>query len=857
MLRHFTSTTRFVFIFVSSILLITQTIVAAPTISVWHGLTQSFGQIGNPQTAINILGNVSDPAGMQSLSYTLNGGSSTTLSIGPDTRRLLSPGDFNIDIYTSSLNNGANTVSVTATNNLSQTSVANITVNYTAGQSWPATYSINWNSAGTIQNVAQVVDGHWTLFGGTIRPTFLGYDRLVAIGNKTWTDYEVTVPITIYNIDSGGFAYPSNGPGVGILMRWTGHTDNPISGSQPKTGYLPLGALGWYNWDQTGGGVRLKLYGNNLNLLAQDNSGFMLTFGVTYIFKMRVTTIPGVGGEYKMRVWQSGQSEPSTWTLSATETLSDPQAGSLCLVAHHVNASFGNVTVTGIATDTTAPVISNISASSMPTTSMISWTTNEASTSLVQYGLTTSYELGTISLSDEVTSHAVHLTGLTPSTLYHFKVKSTDVGGNQAQSSDETFTTSPTGTLTTDHFSAGSLNSSLWAFVNPLDDATLSVNGSQLTIAIPAGVPHDVWAGGNFGPRVIQSIPNSNFEVQLKFETSMNQQNQMSGLMVEENNSNFMRFDFLYDGSSLRVFSASFVGGNPTTQINTSIGGASVTPLYLRVNRTGNTWSASYSFDGINWTVAGSYSHTITVRSVGPFFATSGSNSPALTGRVNYFLNTAESARADIRAYLQGPFTSPGDSMRTSVRAVVPLAQPYNVSPWNYAGSESAGVLPTDVVDWILLELRTSTASATQVARRAAFIKRDGSIVDTDGASTVHFSGLAPGEYYGVVRHRNHLPVMSATPVPLSESPTQYSFVGSQSRAYGSSAMVELASGIFGLPAGDANKSANVSSFDVTSVLEGLNSTSYSLNDLNLSGIVTSADLNMIFGNLNKTSQVP
>ncbi|MEO8169038.1 MAG: hypothetical protein ABI623_12375, partial [bacterium] len=89
---------------------------AAPTITLWNGLNQSYGQTGNPQTAINILGNVTDSSGIQSLSYTLNGGSSVNLSRGPDTRRLLKPGDFNIDIYTSALNSGSNTILITATN---------------------------------------------------------------------------------------------------------------------------------------------------------------------------------------------------------------------------------------------------------------------------------------------------------------------------------------------------------------------------------------------------------------------------------------------------------------------------------------------------------------------------------------------------------------------------------------------------------------------------------------------------------------------------------------------------------------------------------------------------------------------
>lgn len=535
---------------------------AAPTITVWYGLNQSFGQIGNPQTAVNILGNVTDANGIQSLNYRLNGGSPITLSRGPDTRRLLKAGDFNIDIYTSALNNGSNSVLITATNTLSQVSIQTVTVNYTAGQTWPTTYSIDWAIAGTIQSVAQVTDGHWTLASGTVRPTYLGYDRLVAIGDKTWTDYEATVPITISNIDSSGFNPPSNGAGVGLIFRWSGHTDNPLSGYQPKTGYLPLGAMGWYSWD--GSGSRFSLVGNNLINLAPDNTSLTLSFGVTYYFKMRVVTLPGGGSEYKLRVWQANQTEPTTWLLQGVQSLAnDPPTGSMLLAAHHVNATFGNVTIT---------------------------------------------------------------------------------------------------------------------------------------------------------------------------------------------------------------------------------------PTHVRVN---------------------------------------------------------------IKALLQGPYSTPGDSMRTGLRGILPLTQPYNIGPWNYAGTESVASIPDSVVDWVLLELRTDTTAASKVGTRAAFIKRTGNIVATDGVSSVTFNGVTPGNYYVVVRHRNHLAVMTSSPISLdATSSTLYSFTSGQSQAYGASPMGQIGS-TFVLHAGDANSSTNISGPDATVVFANVNSAAYLAGDTNMSGIVTSADASMVFDNLNKTSRVP
>ena len=73
-------------------------------------------------------------------------------------------------------------------------------------------------------------------------------------------------------------------------------------------------------------------------------------------------------------------------------------------------------------------------------TATITWNTNTASNSTVNYGLTASY--GTASTSASfVTSHSVTLTGLTANTTYHFDVVSTDSSSNATTSADYTFTT--------------------------------------------------------------------------------------------------------------------------------------------------------------------------------------------------------------------------------------------------------------------------------------------------------------------------------------------------------------------------------------------------------------------------------
>jgi peptidoglycan/xylan/chitin deacetylase (PgdA/CDA1 family) len=82
--------------------------------------------------------------------------------------------------------------------------------------------------------------------------------------------------------------------------------------------------------------------------------------------------------------------------------------------------------------DTTPPVISGPTANATQTAATIGWTTNEASTSQVEYGTTTAYGNQTPLDSTLVTSHGVTLTNLTAGTDYHYRVTSKDAAGNTA-----------------------------------------------------------------------------------------------------------------------------------------------------------------------------------------------------------------------------------------------------------------------------------------------------------------------------------------------------------------------------------------------------------------------------------------
>jgi hypothetical protein len=89
------------------------------------------------------------------------------------------------------------------------------------------------------------------------------------------------------------------------------------------------------------------------------------------------------------------------------------------------------------------PVIFAIAATNITDTgAFIVWSTDEASSSLLEYGTTAAYGLVTSLSSTLVTEHGETVGGLQASTTYHYRISGVDATGNLAISGDNTFTTS-------------------------------------------------------------------------------------------------------------------------------------------------------------------------------------------------------------------------------------------------------------------------------------------------------------------------------------------------------------------------------------------------------------------------------
>ncbi|HRW07547.1 MAG TPA: DUF1349 domain-containing protein [Caldilineaceae bacterium] len=198
-----------------------------------------------------------------------------------------------------------------------------------------------------------------------------------------------------------------------------------------------------------------------------------------------------------------------------------------------------------------------------------------------------------------------------------------------------------TSNIVSDDFNVCTLDSTLWSFTNPSGDATLTMSGSQVKLAVPGGTAHDVWDAGNNVPRIMQAADNQDFALETKFESVIDQRYQLQGVLIEADANNFIRINFQHNGSNTLFFGASFNNGAPRERFNQVIPDGA--PLYLRVVRSGNLWAAFYSYNGEDWNTnsAMTFSYGLTVTKVGIFAGNAGETAPAHTAVVDYFFNSA------------------------------------------------------------------------------------------------------------------------------------------------------------------------------------------------------------------------
>lgn len=321
--------------------------------------------------------------------------------------------------------------------------------------------------------------------------------------------------------------------------------------------------------------------------------------------------------------------------------------------------------------------------------------------------------------------------------------------------------------------------------------------------------------------------------------------------------------------------------GSPVVYGNTSNNNLPIMKFYTNIadgiydvtatiilKNLGSTYRVYYSFDSTNtsqYNVVVDKNSDVSLGTVtvndGQFAlytqkadVVSGSNGDVGWAFIKLF---AKPLLVNLKVFLEGPYIGGGEMSTTlNTEGLIPNYQPFKSAPWNYLGTETTAAFSTNTVDWVMIELRSD--SITIVGKRAGLLLSDGSIIDIDGTGPVKFKDLSEGNYFIVVRHRNHLAIMTSTAIHLSsDSSILYDFTTSELKAYGDNPMKNLGGDIFGMYAGDTNNSAIISASDVAPIIVDLNLSNYNNADVNLSGIVTAADVSKIILNLNKYSNVP
>ena len=329
----------------------------SPVVDLWLGSEMDLGE-GVAQRWVDIPGNVADPDGIASLSYSLNGEAFQGLALGPNGRRLVRPGDFVVDILRDRLRDGINTVEIRAVDNVGETTIALVRVINEPGDGVELPLTVDWDTQ-DLSGLVEVIDGRWRIAGGeaVLDDASDGYDRLLGIGDIAWDDFEVRTTVTVdgFNLDR---ATASNTPGFGFLMRWNGHNDSVAPGSQPEQGFrpdggltpTPIGAFPFYTFDTGDEVIGIFEMQNHAGEVIDNDTEIQVREGIEYNFAAQVQSFSG-GAVYRAKIWQAGFIEPAEWSVAyiAGQGQFEPQSGSLVLVSHEMSTRWGDVEITPIA----------------------------------------------------------------------------------------------------------------------------------------------------------------------------------------------------------------------------------------------------------------------------------------------------------------------------------------------------------------------------------------------------------------------------------------------------------------------------------------------------------------------------
>ncbi len=270
--------------------------------------------------------------------------------------------------------------------------------------------------------------------------------------------------------------------------------------------------------------------------------------------------------------------------------------------------------------------------------------------------------------------------------------------------------------------------------------------------------------------------------------------------------------------------------------------------------------------------------------------------SPVACDRAAVILTIAEAkcGTIEVKVFLEGPFDETSGLMTSDLSinhllpgqdhtlspnggyalfgSDTPPGQPYSVDPWLFTGTDGSqfgdenvnpgsSPYPSDVVDWVMISVRANGIQVSdELFRCVGWLKADGTVIFPEECTCQQFS---PGtDYYIMVEHRNHLPILSAEPVDVVDGKLVYDFttVNTYINLFGSG-QKQVLPGVYTMYSGNGSQPGNdayfISSLDYLIWETEQNKIGYMYGDFDLNGRVDSNDYLLWEENQNLSSDVP
>lgn len=229
-----------------------------------------------------------------------------------------------------------------------------------------------------------------------------------------------------------------------------------------------------------------------------DNDGadtlkYTIQISTNADFSSPVVEYTGVLGPQGTRSFTVGQAAGSgTYTTgSAGQTLSNGNYywRVKAIDNHNAESTFATANSGAVAfiINTNTPGLSSISSATTTNSATVTWTTDEQTSSLIEYGLVPSYGFTTseIDTSPRVTSHSVTIPDLKQCARYFYRVKSKNNAGTETISSPLTFTTGGCVASTIERGSEANIDETSGGTVELINDT------SRATLTVPTNFADD------------------------------------------------------------------------------------------------------------------------------------------------------------------------------------------------------------------------------------------------------------------------------------------------------------------------------------------------------------------------------